>query len=124
MHVEDCCDPGNRSENKCDRVEKPAGVRDPGSCTEHDHEKNADAHPRKDAEVEASKGERQERARHASNTHPQSLRHLCAGVRMKINQPAAPGHQCLTMALNPAPSRPFFAASAAFVSAYGPTCTR
>jgi hypothetical protein len=69
-------------------------------------------------------GERKHGTGHSARYKTLSSRQFRTGPRTKMGEPTAPRHQCFTMALKPAPSRPFLAAAAAFGSAYGPTCTR
>src|SRR6266853_6242967 len=105
-------------------VNKPATECHAGTRAEQGNKENRNANPGVDAEVETGVGERKRSAGNGGDNKTKARRNFRSGLRAKIGEPTAPRHQCFTMALKPASSRPFLAASAAFGSAYGPTCTR
>src|SRR5438093_1469289 len=105
-------------------VKLAARKRHAGTHAEQRKEENPNANPGIDTEVETSVRERKRSAGNGGNNKTKARRDFRTGLRAKIGEPTAPRHQCFTMALKPASSRPLLAPSAAFGSAYGPTCTR
>src|SRR5207302_7426129 len=105
-------------------MHEPATERSVGGRAEQRKEENSNANPGIDAEAETGVGERKRSAGNGGDNETKARRDFRTGLRAKIGEPTAPRHQCFTIAVKPASSRPFLAASAAFGSAYGPTCTR
>src|SRR5439155_27067902 len=95
-----------------------------GTRAEQRKEENTNTNPGIDAEVETGVGERKRCPGNGGDNKTKARRDFRTGLRAKIGEPTARRHQCFTMALKPASSRPLLAPSAAFGSAYGPTCTR
>src|SRR6202035_1769419 len=98
-------------------MQEAAAEGDSGFCSKQNDEENADRDPRINAEIKAGvrKGKRGARER-AENQAKRSGGCGCR-ARAKESRPRTTRHQCFTMALKPALSRPFFAASADFWSA-------
>src|SRR5258705_369748 len=118
------CNPWHRRQDKKKPVKKSASKRHSRPRAKQQKEENPNANPGINTEIETGIGERKRGAGCGSNYETQSRWYFPTGLRTKVGEPTAPRHQCFTMALKPAPSRPFLAASAALGSAYGPTCTR
>ena len=98
-------------------MKESATERHVGAHAEQRKKENPNANPGIDAEVEAAVGERKGGSRYGGDNETKGLRDFLASFWAKIREPTAPSHQCFTMALKPASSRPFLAASAAFGSA-------
>src|SRR5271157_3075031 len=123
MHGERLRDPRDGRQHKTDAVQKSAGVCHAWSRAKEHDQQNSHAYPGIDAEIKARVGKRESRAGNRGDKQPQPCGTFTSGMRTEIAEPRTPRHQCLTMALKPATSRPFLAFSTAFWSAYGPTST-
>src|SRR6266850_3809351 len=97
-------------------MKEAAAERNPRFRPEQSEEKHSHADPGVDTQIEARERERERRAGCPAHQETQRRRHVRARRRTKGTQPATPGHQCFTIALKPALSRPFLAASAFFRS--------
>src|SRR4029077_2652552 len=107
-------DPGHGSKNENERVDEAASKGDGQARVQNDDEEKADAKPRVDAEVKSGVGKRQRRAGDGGAEQAKSGGGSRPRVRWEKMSPGAQRHQCFTIALKPAPSRPFLAASADF----------
>src|SRR4029077_12515275 len=123
VNGEDGGNPRHGEQHEEQGVHKSAGERDAGPRVKKNNEQNADAQPGINAEIKSRVGKGQGRSGNGSADDSKGGGSLCAERRTKVRGPYPQRHQCFTMALKPAPSRPFFAASADFWSANGPTCT-
>src|SRR5271169_3044821 len=117
MHGERFGDPWDGRQHKTDAVQESAGVRHARTRAEKRNQQNSHAYPGINAEVKTSVRKRERRAGNRSNKKPEPCGSFTSGMRTKIAEPRTPRHQCLTMALKPAISRPFLALSTAFWSA-------
>src|ERR1700757_2003586 len=87
-----------------------------GTRIENHDEENADAHPGINAEIKTVVRKRQRRPRESAEHEAKQGWGFRTRTRAKKIGPSALRHQCFTIALNPAFSRPFFAASADLAS--------
>src|SRR6266852_3043651 len=114
MNRQNLRNPRHRSKYKKQPMEESASECHTRPRAEQRKEQNPYANPRIDTQIETGEGERKPGPRYRANHKTQTRWRFHAGLRVKVGEPAAHGHQCFTMALKPEPSRPFLAASAAF----------
>src|SRR5690348_2620831 len=98
-------------------MQEPAAVGHERPRYEKRHHQDSHAYPGIDAEIQAGVGKRKRRAGNRGDKKPHPGWNFASGMRAKKVKPNPPRHQCFTIALNPANSRPFLAFSTALESA-------
>src|SRR5580693_9903097 len=114
MDGENFGDPGDRRKNEENAMQKTTEERYARRRAEKHDQQNAHAHPGINAEVKTGIGKRESRSGNRGDEQPQPRGSFTSGMRAEIAEPRTTRHQCLTMALKPATSRPFLALSTAF----------
>ena len=107
-------DPGHGSKDEKERVDEATSESDGRARVQNDDEEKPNAKPGIDAEIKSCVGKRQRRARDSGADQAKSGGSGWSRVRWEKMSPRTKRHQCFTIALKPAPSRPFLAASADF----------
>src|SRR4029077_14100914 len=116
VHSEHRRDPRHGSQYENKSVKKSACERHLRRRAEDGEKKNSHANPGIDTPVESGKGKRKCPTGNRGDEQTHAFRRFRTSLREKGSEPVAHRHQCFTMALKPASSRPFLAASAAFRS--------
>src|SRR5215472_10145989 len=117
MDAQDRGNPRHRREHKKQRVYEAARKSNQRTRSKQNDEKHADTNKRIDAEIKSGERKGKRRSGCGRYNQAQPVRDFRSGFRSYQTAPKIRRHQCFTIALKPAPSRPFRAASAAFWSA-------
>jgi len=95
-------------------AQKAAAERDPWCCSKQNDEEDSDGNPGIDAEIKAGIGKGKCGTGEGAKNQAERCGSRSCRTRAEEIRPRATRHQCFTMALKPALSRPFLAASADF----------